>query len=672
MAINELIKVMSRRSSGTGAAVAATAVPYTFQRTFMTRTNLDQALVTGLSYALLQAMGTTIQETINSAATLALRAIDGQGEPTTGRWSRAAITADLAAVGVGLAVQNVFRQQPDERLNRATARTAGQAVAATGAAGAVVGAIQEVNGFDGSWRAVTTVAGAAGVVAAQREWARRHQEAVLEEQAIALSELSGPKSLAMGAGVAIGASLISGLESAVAARVGRVAVNTLPGGDAVWRPLAHLASMGLLGSVVRGGAQQVFRQIEGRQFAVEPAIDVRPLASEVSGGPGSLVDFRTLAKMGRRFVWTVRIPEVIERVTGEKARAHPIRVYVGLKSAPTEEERVQLAVDELERTGAFDRSWLMMTTPTGTGYGNYAAAGALELLSLGDCANVAMQYGARPSPISLDRVSEGRKQVRLLVDAIHAKLSERPADHRPKVIMFGESLGAWSSQDAFMDQGTQGLVDVGIDYAIWIGTPMESKWKEQVLRDDRPDVDRSLLGEFNDVGEWEALSAEEREPIRYVMITHYNDGVAKFGAALAVQAPEWLGDPESRPPTVPKSQRWIPITTFVQALIDTKNAARVVPGVFDADGHDYRGDLVPFFSALLGFDASAERQAKIVAALETEEARRTQWIKERGKVGESMAAVILDKVRVQNSDVFDEAVRGVEQDFIEAFENSVE
>jgi uncharacterized membrane protein len=663
---------MSQRSGGAGAAVAATAVPYTFQRTFMTRNNLDQALVTGLSYALLQAIGTTIQETINSAATLALRGIEGAATPSVGRWSRAAMTADLAAVGAGLAVQSAFQQKPGERLNRATARTVGQAVAATGAAGAIVGVVQEANRFRGGWKGAATLVGVAGAVAGQREWARRREEAVLEEQAIALSDLSGPKSLLMGTGVAIGASLISRFEGSIAARVAQIAARVLPGGDAVWRPLGHVAAMGLLGSAARAAAQQVFRQIEGRQFAVEPAIDVPPLRAEVSGGPGSLVDFRTLAKMGRRFVWTVRIPEIIERVTGEKAKAYPIRVYVGLKSAPTEEERVQLAIDELERTGAFDRTWLMVTTPTGTGYGNYAAAGALELLSLGDCANIAMQYGARPSPISLDRVSEGRKQVRLLVDALHAKLAERPADQRPNVILFGESLGAWSSQDAFLDQGTEGLLDVGIDYAVWIGTPMESKWKEQVLRDDRPDVDRSLLGEFNDISEWEALPAEQRDQIRYVMITHYNDGVAKFGPALAVQAPAWLGEPQSRPPTVPKSQRWIPVTTFVQALIDTKNAARVVPGVFDADGHDYRGDLVPFFNALFRFGASAERQARIVAALETEEARRTRWIKERGKVGESMAAVILDKVRDQDPEAFDRAVRGVEHDFVEAFEDSAD
>ena len=487
---------------------------------------------------------------------------------------------------------------------------------------------------------------------------------LLQEQDLERSEISGAKSLGMGAAVAGGAALVGALEGTITTRVSRLAARFLPGGVTVWRPLGHLVSLGAMLSAGRLAAQRVFGMIEGQQFSVEPAIDVPPLYPEVSGGPGSLVDFHTLAKMGRRFVWTARIPEIIEGVTGEEAKAMPISVYVGLQSAPTEEERVALAIEELERTGAFDRSWLMITIPTGTGYGNYAAAGTLEFLSLGDCANVVMQYGARPSPISLDRVSEGRKQARMFVDAINAKLEERPADKRPTVVMFGESLGAWSSQDAFIEQGTQGLLDAGIDYAIWIGTPMESKWKEQVLRDVRSNVDRSLLGVFNDIGEWEALSEDERGRIRYVMITHYNDGVAVFGPGLAVQAPEWLGDPETRPPTVPKSQRWIPITTFIQALIDNKNAARVVPGVFNADGHDYRADLVPFFSAVLGFNAPEESQTAIVAALETEESRRTKWISDRGKVGESMAAVILDKVREQDPDTFAAAVSAVERDFV--------
>ena len=53
--------------------------------------------------------------------------------------------------------------------------------------------------------------------------------------------------------------------------------------------------------------------------------------------------------------------------------------------------------------------------------------------------------------------------------------------------------------------GTQGLVDTGIDHAIWIGTPHFSKWKEQVLFDGRPDVDRNIVRVFNNISEWHAL-----------------------------------------------------------------------------------------------------------------------------------------------------------------------
>ena len=178
-------------------------------------------------------------------------------------------------------------------------------------------------------------------------------------------------------------------------------------------------------------------------------------------------------------------------------------------------------------------------------------------------------------------------------------------------MLFGESLGAWTSQDAFLDQGTQGLVDAGIDYAIWIGTPHFSQWKEQVLRDSRADVESELIGVFNDIGEWEATPPEQREHMRYVMITHHNDGVARFGPGLLIQAPDWLGDPQRRGGEIPKGMRWIPITTFFQVLVDMKNSANVVPGVFAATGHDYRADLLPFFRAVLGIKVTDEQMQRL-------------------------------------------------------------
>ncbi len=171
----------------------------------------------------------------------------------------------------------------------------------------------------------------------------------------------------------------------------------------------------------------------------------------------------------------------------------------------------------------------MVTSPTGSGYVNYVAVGAAEYLTRGNIASVTMQYSLRPSAMSLDRVAEGRLQYRMLIDAIHNQLAERSASQRPRVVIFGESLGAWTSQDAFEHRGTQGLLDVGIDRAIWIGTPYLSKWAQEALGGDRPDVDRALLGRFNDFGQLQALGGEARERLRYVLVTHDNDGVACFG-----------------------------------------------------------------------------------------------------------------------------------------------
>ena len=39
------------------------------------------------------------------------------------------------------------------------------------------------------------------------------------------------------------------------------------------------------------------------------------------------------------------------------------------------------------------------------------------------------------------------------------------------MVVFGESLGAHTSQDAFLHWGTLGPQALGIDRALWIGTP---------------------------------------------------------------------------------------------------------------------------------------------------------------------------------------------------------
>src|SRR5207244_6108367 len=140
----------------------------------------------------------------------------------------------------------------------------------------------------------------------------------------------------------------------------------------LWRPLGPAVALAGFGSLGRLLVQRMYSHVESSEEAVETAFDIAPPSKNVSGSYESHVDFSTLSLQGRRFVWMTTPDQVLEAVMGEPKRNSPIRAYVGLESAATEGERVQLALKELDRTGAYDRAYLMVVAPTGTGYGHYA------------------------------------------------------------------------------------------------------------------------------------------------------------------------------------------------------------------------------------------------------------------------------------------------------------
>jgi uncharacterized membrane protein len=212
----------------------------------------------------------------------------------------------------------------------------------------------------------------------------------------------------------------------------------------------------------------------------------------------------------------------------------------------------------------------------------------------------------------------------MLLAAIRRELYKREPDRRPRLVVFGESLGAHTSQDAFLDAGTQALDDAGVERALWIGTPHLSKWKSQVLGPSRADVDKSLVAEVDSYMDLERMTREQREGLRYVMITHHNDGVGLFGADLIIQRPAWLGEPELRPAAVPRWMRWTPIITAVQTVIDMKNAMNVVPGEFVANGHDYRADLARFIREVFGLTCSDAQLDSVEGALRAYELLRQE------------------------------------------------
>ena len=604
--------------------MALALMPTTFQRTLMPRSTVDQALTTGICGALDYGFAALIQDTVEAVGLRISGATSPeQVDPRT--WRRASIAADLAAIALGLAGQTACRPRPGERVPRGAVRTVCWRVSATGLCGAVAGVLQELTGRGNATDEDSVpVALAAGMLlAGVNDYRRRRSEAAdTDASSSEDAGVSALKALVMSLGVSGGLSAMAVGERVFATRVSRLLARVLSGSERLYRPVGHAATLSVLGMAIYELIRWVDHRAEHMADAVEGAFATAPESAMVSGGPGSLVPWDSLSREGRRNVSTALRTQLIEPVMSEPAAAEPIRIYVGLESATTEYERRDLALGELHRTGAFDRELLMVISPTGSGYVNYVAVEAAEYMTRGNIASVTMQYSLRPSALSLDRVAEGRLQYRMLIDAIHNQLAERPVGQRPRFVIFGESLGAWTSQDAFEHRGTQGLLDASIDRAIWIGTPYMSKWKQEALGSDRPDVDRSLMRRFNDFGQLQALGREARDRLRYVMITHDNDGVACFGLDLLARAPDWLGPAETRPAGVPKTEQWQSPATFVQTLIDMKNSANVIPGQFEAKGHDYRADLARFVREVYALQASDEQLASIEAALRANELQR--------------------------------------------------
>jgi uncharacterized membrane protein len=155
---------------------------------------------------------------------------------------------------------------------------------------------------------------------------------------------------------------------------------------------------------------------------------------------------------------------------------------------------------------------------------------------------------------------------------------------------------------------------------------------------DRLDVDHDGVAVVNDYAQFEQLGEDRRSRLRYVLVSHDNDGVTKFGPDLLVTRPHWLngdrpGSEEMRgasPRGIPATMRWRPITTFFQSLMDMKNAQ--IPGGYRAWAHDYRPDLARFVSAVFDLPASPRQLADIEAALERRETAREQLFEPRPQV----------------------------------------
>jgi uncharacterized membrane protein len=362
---------------------------------------------------------------------------------------------------------------------------------------------------------------------------------------------------------------------------------------------------------------------------IEPSFSEPPDSEFVSGGPSSISLYEELGLQGRRYVHEVVPPDVISRTLGEEARTHPIRIYVGVESEPLYATgRSELALNEMERLGAFDREYLLLISPTGTGWIDHTVIESAEILARGDIATACIQYGTAPSFLELQGVSLGRAQFRQLLWGVRQRLRAMPKEKRPKVLVFGESLGAWTSSDVIMHLGAAGFDHYGIDRALWFGLPGLARWSKTGMREGRNRLTpEGTVGAFDHFDQYRELDDQTRKGLRAIVVDHDNDPIAQISLRLAVKRPPWLDGKRGR--GVSESMTWTPILTFIQTLVDAMNAMVVVPGEFKSFGHDYRADTADFVQAALGFDEVTEEQMKALhATLIARELDRGRRIKE--------------------------------------------
>lgn len=332
----------------------------------------------------------------------------------------------------------------------------------------------------------------------------------------------------------------------------------------------------------------------------------QPTSPSVSGSPDSLVSWEDLGRQGRNFVAEATPVDELEAFHGDGDGvevAEPVRVYVGLRSADTAEARATLAVEELERTGAFEREVLAVLTVTGTGWVDPDAAEALEQLHAGDTAQVAMQYSYLPSWIStLVDAEVATEAGSALFEAVHQRWEELPEATRPRLVVFGLSLGSFGGEAPFAGVDARSSIAnllARTDGALFVGATNGNRiWSQLTETRDggspvwRPVVDGGTSVRFSNQPEDLLDDDPAWEHPRILYVQHPSDPVTFWGPESLWSRPEWTEDPTGY--DVPDRVRWFPIVTGVQGVADLAAGFGAPPGF----GHDYRLAYVASWAAI--------------------------------------------------------------------------
>ncbi len=337
---------------------------------------------------------------------------------------------------------------------------------------------------------------------------------------------------------------------------------------------------GVLFNFLLRTADQSFAQLDA---LIEDDLP-RPVRPEQTGSAESLVSWQQLGRQGRRFISSGPDAADLSAFFGTPLPA-PVRVYVGLNSADTPEQRARLALEELKRAGGFERSVLLLVTPTGTGWVDEASQDPAEYLFRGDVATVAVQYSYLNSPLALlTQAAYGAENARAVFVEIYGYWRSLPADVRPRLFLNGLSLGSLNSDLSF---DLFDIIDVPFTGALWSGPPFRNDSWRRITRDREPGSPAwlpryrggSVVRFMNQAsGPLEGYPAWN--DFRIVFLQYASDPITFFDPSIAWSEPAWMREP--RGPDVSPDLRWFPVVTMLQLAADM--VVGTAPRGF---GHEY-------------------------------------------------------------------------------------
>jgi uncharacterized membrane protein len=595
-------------SAQAGILLGAFMTGRSFQPNLLTRSTRDQAILSGVAAASGYGWGTSAHSFLRAVAR---------------RFGRQNLAASLMVDGIaavaGLTAVRALPAQEHESGSRAFARLAAAGYGSAATAGLLATGTRLLPGRKPVVVSLAAAAVAGAGYATIRNSVVGSMDATDGRAHEDVTRSVSPGRAVAAAGVTTGLLIAAGHgEARLSAGLARAAAALLGGDAAEHRTVGRLASFATLAAAGWGALTLVNRKLAVSGSAADVSNLEPPTLAEVTGGPGSGIPWDKQTRESARWLKSTLTPAEISEVMGEPA-GQPIRVYSPLEAAATEQERAQLLLAEIDRTGALDRDYFAIFSPTGSGYCNYVATDTFEFLARGNCASAAIQYSVLPSALSLNRVHTGTRQTKLVINGIVARLMARPADQRPVFLLFGESLGSQVSQEMFRGQGMTGPQGIGLDAALWIGTPNATEWRKELWGErsvsQPPDIGPGAAFLPRAVRDWRALGEEQRSGVKYLLLQNGDDPIPKFGPALLWRQPDWLGPDPTRPPGAPRGSDWQPVVTFFATFLDMQNALTPTPGVFDEGGHDYHREIPEAIREVWGFAATDEQMDRMQQAL---------------------------------------------------------